>query len=59
MSSQKELKAKISFQRDVLERFSKMSFLFWYKKISNKNQLTHFESKELWVKIKNSLQLFN
>ena len=59
MSSQKELKAKNTFQRDVLGYFNKKSFLYWYKKIFNINQLTHFESEDLWDKIKKSLQSLN
>jgi hypothetical protein len=39
--------------------FEKFSFSFWCKRKFSKNQLTHFESEELWGKIKNSLQSFN
>jgi hypothetical protein len=55
----KELKATNTFQKYLFGLLKKISFLHWNKKRISENQLTHFESKELWVKIKNSLQLFN
>jgi len=48
-----------SFKMDFEGLFEKFSFSFWCKRKFSKNQLTHFESEELWGKIKNSLQSFN
>lgn len=48
-----------SSKKDVSKWIEKFSFKYWCKKEIENNQLSHFESEELWGKIKNSLQSFN
>jgi hypothetical protein len=56
-------KRKIYFDSQLKDHafklFEKFSFKYWCKKKISNNQLSHFESEELWEKIQNSLQTFN
>ena len=48
-----------SLKKDVFQLFEKFSSKYWCRKKVEFNQLSHFESEELWEKIKKSLQSFN
>jgi hypothetical protein len=47
------------FKNRAFKLIEKFSFKYLCKKKLVSNQLSHFESEELWEKIKNSLQSFN